>query len=134
LVVDDDEGIIETLRLVLEDAGYPVSEAMGGHDALTAIQASNAALVVLLDYLMPEVSGGDVLKMVATDSQLSHRHCYVLVTASPQMLPPDVATLVDRLDVMILPKPFDMDALLDAVAQAARKLNASALTNHPATT
>ena len=45
-----------------------------------------------------------------------------------------VRTLVDRLDVMILPKPFDMDALLDTVAQAARKLNARAMTNHPATT
>jgi two-component system NtrC family response regulator len=126
LVVDDDEGIRETLRLVLEDAGYRVSEAAGGRDALAALQASAVPLVVLLDYLMPKFSGGDVLKVVVPDARLTTRHAYVLVTASPQMLPLDVAELVERLQAMILPKPFDMDALLDIVAKAALHLSARA--------
>src|SRR5262245_64068037 len=65
LVVDDDEDIRETLRLVLEDAGYDVLLAADGRSALDVLRKGAEGLVVLLDLQMPNVSGVEVLQEIA---------------------------------------------------------------------
>ena len=63
LVVDDDPDIRETLRFVLEDAGYPVYSAENGSEAL-AILSSGKELpgLILLDLMMPVMSGDEMLR------------------------------------------------------------------------
>ncbi len=64
LVVDDEERIRRILVKFLADAGYePVLEAENGTQALSLLEANgDAILVVLLDLMMPELSGMDVMK------------------------------------------------------------------------
>ena len=123
LVVDDDEGIRETLRFALEESGYVVTEASNGLTALEALRTSSVPLVVLLDHVMPGFDGAKVLQEAAADAGAAERHIFLLVTASVR-----IGTLEAELQSLplalggIIHKPFDLDALLSAVADAAARL------------
>src|SRR5690348_404741 len=119
LVVDDDDAIRETLRFVLEDAGYNVTEAANGLDALDVLYTSAEPLIVLLDIMMPLLSGAGVLGVVAEDERLAERNVFVIVTANTLPFSKPFAMLIDRLNIKVVSKPFDIDDLLGVVAQAA---------------
>jgi CheY-like chemotaxis protein len=123
LVVDDDEAIRETLRIVLEDAGYNVSEAGDGMTALRVLRTSRDSMVVLLDLMMPGLDGAGLLGTVANDHRLAECFAYVLVTANDKTLPLAFANLLKNLDVPVVSKPFDVDRLLEVVEEAAKRLN-----------
>lgn len=126
LIVDDDRGIRHTLRAVLEDEGYAVLEAGDGAEGLALVRASLHRLVVLLDLRMPGMDGAGVLDAVAADARLARRHAFILVTANLDAITRACAALLHRLDVPIVPKPFDLDPLLDLVDRAACGLLATA--------
>ena len=121
LVVDDDTAIRQMLRLVLEDEGYAVREAMDGIEALAALRVSARPLVVLLDLMMPRLGGDGVLAAVTAKSNLATRHAYILMTASAGW-PEACGAMLARLDAAMVLKPFDLDELVGLVAQAARRL------------
>ena len=122
LVVDDDDAIRETLRSVLEDAGYTVLEAHDGLAAVQRLQRSRTPMVVLLDLMMPGLDGAGVLKEIAGDSHLMRRCAFVLVTASHKMLTPSFVKLLSSLSIPIITKPWDIDYLLKVVASAAASI------------
>lgn len=124
LVVDDHAPIRQVLSLMLEDAGYCVYQAADGRPALQQLRASREPMVVLLDMEMPGMDGVQVMQAVAADAALATRHVYVLVTANAKMLPSAFAALLSQLGVPVIPKPFDVDELLEAVAQAVARLDA----------
>jgi CheY-like chemotaxis protein len=68
LVVDDDRSIREVLVQALEDAGFEADPAPGGRSALKSLCAASADDrpydAMLLDIIMPDVDGWDVLKAV----------------------------------------------------------------------
>ena len=121
LIVDDDSAIRDTLREALEDEGYEVAEAADGIAGLERLRASQENMVVLLDQLMPKLDGVGVLRAVQNDPLLTQRHTYILLTARSRMSTPatDIAT---ALGVPIIRKPFDLETLLQAIAQAAARL------------
>lgn len=123
LLVDDDHVLRETLRFVLQDAGYEVEEAEDGMRALDILRATPHRLVVLLDLMMPRVSGITVLHTVADDPRLSSSHAYIVMTANFQAGDTELSAVLARLSAPVLEKPFDLDALLDTVADAAKRLN-----------
>lgn len=61
LIVDDEQDIRELLRRMLEIAGYDVIEADRGESALYALAKTQGVEMVLLDWMMPQMSGLDVL-------------------------------------------------------------------------
>jgi CheY-like chemotaxis protein len=122
LIVDDDLGIRETLRYALEDAGFAVLEAADGTEALNVLRASPDRLVVLLDNLLPKLDGLSVLDTVAGDQDLARRHAYVLVTASPQLLPEGLADIYSGLVVLTISKPFNLDTLQEIMHEALGRL------------
>jgi DNA-binding response OmpR family regulator len=62
LIVDDDPGIGLILKKYFENNGYDVSVAEDGRQALDRMQRSTANDIVLLDVVLPEKSGWDVLE------------------------------------------------------------------------
>ncbi len=128
LVVDDDTGILDTLRWILEDAGYLVSSASDGMAALKMLRETTERTVVLLDLVMPVLSGEDFLRIVATDAQLTSRHAYMMITANGPLMEPVLASLPPEVasSILVIHKPFDMDILLYLVEQAARYLRGEA--------
>ncbi|MEW6001947.1 MAG: sigma-54 dependent transcriptional regulator [Nitrospirota bacterium] len=63
LVVDDEEGIRESLSAILEDEGYDVLTSSSGEEALRAVKDQNPDLL-LLDVWLPDIDGIQVLKEV----------------------------------------------------------------------
>ena len=68
LVVDDEDDILHFLELVLKEKGYDVATASGGHEALTKAQIEKPNLI-LLDIMMPQMDGWEVLKLLRVDEE-----------------------------------------------------------------
>lgn len=66
LVVDDEANIRELLSQEFTEAGYQVSTASNGHDAIAAVRADRPDLVVL-DVMMPEMNGFDAAAVLKND-------------------------------------------------------------------
>lgn len=122
LVVDDDASIRELVRMVLEDEGYAVAEAVDGQAALDLLRIFAPPAVVIVDGLMPRLSGLELLAMIAREPALAQRHAYVLATGSSEITVPVGGTQTTAMPVRLLAKPFDLQALLEVVAAAAATL------------
>ncbi|MFT3772792.1 MAG: response regulator [Minicystis sp.] len=107
LVVDDDPDIRETLREVIEAEGFSVETAANGRAALEALIMGLRPSLIVLDLMMPSMSGWDVLSAIRGDRALADIPVAV-VSASGSRTPPPGAT-------HFLRKPIDIDALLDLV-------------------
>lgn len=64
LVVDDEADLRLTMRGLLEQAGYEVHEAEGGHEALDVLKLDPYFSLVILDLAMPGLDGREVLKQI----------------------------------------------------------------------
>jgi CheY-like chemotaxis protein len=121
LVVDDDADTRNALHDLLADEGHEVAEAADGQKALDFLRATRLRWVVLLDYLMPGLDGQAMLEIVAADPSLAHRHAYIAIPATVRPDAPAEA-LRAALGVALVPKPFDLEVLLAAIAQAEARL------------
>jgi CheY-like chemotaxis protein len=65
LIIDDDPAFVETLRLVLSDAGYNVLTSSTGPKGLDMVRyAPKDVRLVLLDYNMPRFNGAETLEFL----------------------------------------------------------------------
>ena len=101
LVVEDDETMLKLIARDLESEGYDVTEASNGREALDAARAGNFDLMIL-DLVMPDLSGWDVLQYRATDPRLQAMPV-VIVSARRG---PDVARAMAFGVDGLVPKPF----------------------------
>ena len=127
LVVDDDVAIRRTLRAALEDEAYIVQEAAEGGAALATLRASAQPVVTLLDLRMPGLGGEAVLRTAAADSTLADSHRFIVVTANKDSISPSLAALMARMGVPVVAKPFDLDELLELVAEVAEGIDSREL-------
>lgn len=113
LVAEDDPGVRELHAEILRLAGYQVVAACDGVETLEIIERTPVDLV-LLDLVMPRLSGWDVLARLATTAVRLPR--VLVVTASHDLRGADRHPLVTG----VLTKSGDIDALLAAVRRALR--------------
>lgn len=124
LIVDDDRAIREMLQVALEVEGYTVWTLDGGRNVVAALLEASGPCVVLLDLMMPGVSGWDVCQAIQQDARLS-RHAVAVMTAG--MMKGDACPAPAR---ALLAKPFDLDqvyALVEALAASLRPWAAAAV-------
>ena len=123
LIVEDESVIRTVVRQALEDAGYTVHEAPDGQIAMDMLLLSPDPLVVVLDLMMPRMAGTEVLELLATEPDWARRHTVVVLTAMARWLTSKyMQRLRERMAVRLVTKPFDVEELLEAVAEAARRL------------
>jgi CheY-like chemotaxis protein len=109
LIVDDDPAIIEMIAELLKYEGYNVVTCQGGREAIALARTDPPALI-LLDLMMPEMSGWQVIATLRA-SQQTKALPIVLLSARR-----DLAATAQELGVAdYLEKPFDLDALLSVV-------------------
>lgn len=77
LVVDDEPALLRVLAIHLASAGYDVLTATNGQEALAHIRRRRPQVVVL-DAMMPEMSGLEVCRRVRTDKDLADSHVIIL--------------------------------------------------------
>ncbi len=106
LVVDDDPGIRRMIVAALKRDHYQFFEAPNGRDALEIMRAERPDVVVL-DLMMPILSGWDVLREREHDVDL--REIPVIIVSANR--DPDLAVAIDKGICAFLPKPFDIGAL-----------------------
>src|SRR5215469_18301758 len=129
LVADDSPTIRHLLCPVLRNASHIVSEATNGEEALVVLHGSPSPMVVLLDVVMPKLGGIGVLQEMEASPALRGRHAFILMTATPEAIPPKaVAELLERFSIPLVIKPLSPSQLLLLVEQADGRLH-----NNPST-
>lgn len=113
LVVEDDEPVLELLRIRLELAGYHAFYARDGHRALEAMRNIGPDAVVL-DIGLPHLDGFGVLRTMKYDRRLKDIPVLMLTARHAQS---DVYTALSDGARDYLTKPFDDKVLLSRVAR-----------------
>ena len=111
LVVDDDPDIVDSMRFVLEDAGYAVRTALDGRQALEVMRKDPGAALVILDLAMPVMNGWGFRAEQAKDPDLAA--VPVIVLSGDGHVHEKGASFGGK--VLSLKKPIDLDALIAAV-------------------
>jgi DNA-binding response OmpR family regulator len=121
LVADDDRDIRDLVAFKLSQAGYDVETAEDGAQALARVRSAPPALVVL-DVMMPGLSGMDVARQLRADAQTASLPI-IMLTAKAQEADVESGFAVGVDDYVI--KPFSPRELLSRVrALLARTANA----------
>jgi len=109
-IIDDDSDIRELIAQTLSDEGYQVMTCGDGRAALTLIEQHQPALI-LLDMMMPKMSGWQVMVELKASSYGAHIPV-LLVSASR-----DLDQAARQLGAAgTIAKPFDLDTLINTVA------------------
>lgn len=111
LVVDDEDDILHFLELVLREKGYDVVTAGSGHEALTRAQLARPDLV-LLDIMMPQMDGWEVLKLLRVDDTTAHVPVAML---SARTEAKDRVQGLQEGAVDYICKPFSLQELIDKI-------------------
>jgi DNA-binding response OmpR family regulator len=115
LVVDDDQGLRELIRINLEHEGYGVIQAGNGLQCVSAVREQRPDMVIL-DVMMPEMDGLEACRQVREFSQLP----ILMLTARTQS--EDVITGLDRGADDYLLKPFNVDELSARIRALLRRV------------
>jgi CheY-like chemotaxis protein len=105
LIVDDDSDTRESLQEILVGEGYDVRLAASGGEALAFLRGEQAPGVILLDDMMPQMTGEEVLDWMRSHPQFDGVPA-VLISGELRPAPHARATAVLR-------KPFSIDELLE---------------------
>lgn len=111
LLVADDEEILRMLIVdTLEDDGYEIDEASDGGEAYNLIHSNDYDLV-LLDYMMPEMTGLEVIKKVRDEGKEEVK--IMMLTAKAQKKDEEIARQAGA--NYFISKPFSPVELADVV-------------------
>jgi DNA-binding response OmpR family regulator len=122
LIVEDDAAVRNAMVLVLEEVGHTVVEAADGKAGLELLQASPEPLVVVLDLMLPRMTGIDVLHATGHIPDVATCAAFIITTVSRAYSIADVAKYLHGGYLTVLPKPFDIDELVAYVKEAGRHL------------
>jgi len=114
LIVEDEENVIELLRINMVRRGYDVIIAQNGDEAMDIMYRTNPQ-IVLLDIRLPGMNGWEVCKEIRKNPKTKEAYIIVISAATQKE---------DRLKAAtcgascFLAKPFDMGTLIDLISSA----------------
>jgi CheY-like chemotaxis protein len=120
LVIDDEFALATMMLDVLESAAIPADHCMPGESVLACI-ATKHPKVLLLDVQMPPPNGIEIFQHLQASPDLANIKV-IFVTANADWLARWLPDYEQR-DVLVLPKPFAINALLHVVRQALASAN-----------
>jgi CheY-like chemotaxis protein len=109
LVVEDDQSLRVVIRMILENAGYEVSEARNGRAALESIETGRPD-VILADMRMPIMNGVELVNHLRSDAKTAS---IPVVLMSGLLTDSDGSSVADA----IVAKPFEPVDLLEAITR-----------------
>ncbi len=117
--VEDEQEMIDLIRLILLRKGFEVVGALGGRDGLKLIEQIQPDLV-LLDLMMPDMDGWEVYQRMKANAALN-KIPVIVVTAKAQSIDRMLGLHIAKVDDYIT-KPFGPAELLSSVERVlARK-------------
>ncbi len=116
LIVDDEELNLEILGEYLENSNYELAFARDGQEAIDTLNAKPHDFdIVLLDWMMPKLSGLEVLEQMKAHPDLMHIPVILQTAAASKQ---DIVKGLQAGAYYYLPKPFAEDILKTIVASA----------------
>jgi len=114
LLIDDDTSVLNSLRRVLEDAGYTVQAVKNGRQGMQWLEQEKADLIIT-DIYMDVMDGLEIVTAV----KKSHPGMKLIVmSGGSKLMSADVLPIAKALGAnRTLQKPLDMDVLLAAIAE-----------------
>lgn len=112
LIVDDDPLLCSLLRMALTRDGYETHEVYSGNDALDYLEDGNRADIILLDVMMADFNGFDVLRRLKANPALENIPV-IFLTARVDAI--SHKTGMDIGAVEYLTKPITPDVLIERV-------------------
>ena len=110
LVVEDEPDLAEALQVILESSGFEVEVARNGREALRLVEGRMPGLIIL-DMLMPIMNGWEF----AAEFEKRHGHASNILVVTAADNPRQRADEIGA--DAVLPKPFDIKALLARVRE-----------------
>jgi two-component system response regulator VicR len=110
--IEDEQEMIDLVKLILTRKGYQVTGASGGREGLNIVRKHLPDLV-LLDLMMPDMDGWDVYQQMKADD-LTRSIPVIVVTAKAQNIDKVLGLHIAKVDDYIS-KPFSPQELLDSV-------------------
>ena len=123
LVVDDDKEIVQLLEIYVKNEGYEPVAAYNGKEALTKLNTTPDIGLVILDLMMPEMDGMEVIKQLRKDSAIP-----VLILSAKTADMDKIQGLISGADDYVT-KPFSAITLIARIKALYRR---SQLAKQPA--
>lgn len=117
VIVEDEPDTAEMFAEMMRMSGYQIYKAYNGMSAVALISKEKPAAVVL-DVMMPDLSGLEVLRLIRGDPQLSD---IPVIVVSAKSLPSDIKSGLEAGASVYLTKPVGYLDLKVAVENAIRK-------------
>jgi CheY-like chemotaxis protein len=116
LIVEDDPAIAAALGRFLDNAGYETSAATNGKEALDVLQQGVRPSVLLVDLMMPLMSGWELIECLHRDHTLSQIPV-VVMSAYPKLVG---QAKLQAWNLPFLEKPIRFEQLLGTIRNVAR--------------
>lgn len=113
LIVDDEQDIVESLKFVLEAAGYTCYSAFNGEDGLRLAKELLPDLIIL-DVMMPKINGYKISRLLKYDSK--YKNIPILMITARSQEEDKLIGEETGADEYIT-KPFDLDDVVKKVEQ-----------------
>jgi len=114
LIIEDDDGVRDSLAAILREEGYVVEVAGSGTEAFAHLRSRPHPTLILLDLMMPEMDGIDFRQRQLEDAEL-RKIPVIIISARP-----DIARQAARLGADgFLQKPMSFEELLHLVQNRA---------------
>ncbi len=121
LVIDDEQHIIELLKFNLEVSGYEVMTSNDGFDGFIMARDDKPDLI-LLDWMLPNISGIDVLKKIREDKSLFDTPVIMLTAKNMES---DKIDGLNRGADDYITKPFSVQELMARIKTVLRRYNST---------
>jgi len=118
LYIEDEQEMIELVRLILARRGFEVVGANGGREGLEAVRTQTPDLV-LLDLMMPGMDGWDVYQQMKAD-EATQNIPVIIVTAKAQSIDKVLGLHIAKVDDYIS-KPFSPQELVESIEKVLEK-------------
>ncbi|MBE9505162.1 MAG: response regulator [Proteobacteria bacterium] len=120
LIVDDDPQCLELLSSILEPIGFTVIKASGGKKAIELARANNPDLMIL-DLMMPEVSGFDVVHEMKMNAKT--REIPIMILTAKEVTEEDKKVLNGHIERIIEKATFNKEFLLKEMKSIEKRVS-----------
>ncbi|MGH7914512.1 MAG: response regulator, partial [Candidatus Binataceae bacterium] len=115
LIVDDDPRNLYAMRILLERHQMEVLHASNGRDALSLIEQHPDLAVVLMDIMMPEMDGFEIIRRIRNDLK---RIALPVIAVTAKAFPEDRERCIDAGASDYLAKPIDEEQLIALIGSS----------------
>ena len=115
LIIDDDPTVLEMMEAALKDENFDVKTLSNSRNAVAEVMAFKPD-VLLLDYLMGDINGGEICHQIKSSTFTSHIKV-IIISAYPRVFESLGSYGCD----FFIPKPFDLCNFIDTIKDCCKR-------------